>query len=344
MRLDPAQRHSSSLEKTDDEDLARGVASVPGARPAYRGSPVIRAGDLLSSEEMRLSQKKLAQRDAPGILRPLLGASLGSFLAAFAYVYFQGPSHLAFGGASGLSIVLSTLVPALTQDIALWLVNVAIVIVGLLLVDRKVVFWSVFGSLSVSLYVSLLTCLWPATQSLSGDPWIDLVCTVLLCSVGAAVAFGAGASTGGTDVLALALSAHTPLPVGKALTIANAITACAGVYLYGVSTGILCIVGLVLSGAGVEFILSDLKCHRVCTVICRYPARVEEFIVRELQRTATVSQAYGAFTGDEVTVIITVLSGSEAARLGRFLREVDPDAFVIYLNTSQITGHGFRTV
>lgn len=344
MRLDPVQRRSSSPEKPEDEDLAPEVASAPGVRPAYRGSSVIRAGDLLSHEEMQLSQRMLARRDAPGVLRPLLGASLGSFLAAFAYVYFQGPSHLAFGGASGLSIVLSSLVPALTQGVALWLVNVAIVIVGLLLVDRKVVFWSIFGSLSVSLYVSLLTWLWPTARSLSGDPWIDLVCTVLLCSVGAAIAFGAGASTGGTDVLALALSAHTPLPVGKALTVANTITACAGVYLYGMSTGILCIVGLVLSGAAVEFILADLKCHKVCTVICRYPARVEEFIVRELQRTATVSQAYGAFTGDEVTVIVTVLGGSEAARLGRFLREIDPDAFVTYLNTSQITGRGFRTV
>lgn len=337
-------REAAAPFPADDRRLERVGVSTPEAAPAYRGSSVIQAQLLLSEDERLRSQETLRKRDSPGIVRPLMGVCAGSFLSAFAYVYFQGPSHLAIGGAAGLSIVLSSLIPSLTQDVALWIVNAAIIVVGLVLVDRRVVFWSVVGSLAVPAFSSALTLIWPANGSLSGDLWVDLVCTVMLCSTGAAIAFNAGASTGGTDILALALSAHSTLPVGKALTVANAITACSSFPLYGTYTGIHCVVGLVLSGTVVESILSDLKRHKVCVVICHYPARVEEFIVRHLRRTATVSQAYGAYSGKRVVVIMTVLARAEAAKLERFIREVDSEAFVTYLNTSQITGRGFRLV
>lgn len=339
-----ARRTREQPAPIDDERLQEASVSPPKAAPAYRGSSVIRAGLLLSDDELRASQRALDRRDSPGVIRPLLGTLTGSFLAALSYVCFQGPSHLVIGGASGLSIVLATLVPALSQETALWIVNLAIVAVGLLLADRRAVLWGIVGSLAVPAFSSGLAWVLPLTGSLSGDLWMDLVCTVLLGSAGTAIAFWTGASTGGTDILALALSAHTSLPVGQALTVANAVTTCSSFYLYGVYTGLHCAVGLVLSGVIVQSILTDLKRHKVCLVICNQPARVEEFVVRELQRTATVSQAYGAYSGRQVIVIMTVLSNAEALRLERFLRSLDPEAFVTYLDTSQITGRGFRLV
>ena len=97
-------------------------------------------------------------------------------------------------------------------------------------------------------------------------------------------------------------------------------------------------------GDAVNGVLDDLKQHKVCTVVCRQPARVQEFVVRRLARTATVWLGYGAYTGRELSVVMTVLTRSEALKLEKYLRGIDPDAFVTYVNTSQITGHGFRWV
>lgn len=153
------------------------------------------------------------------------------------------------------------------------------------------------------------------TGSLTGDMWIDLCCTVLLVALGNAVAYNADASTGGTEILVMALARHTSLPVGHAVAAVNAVVAASGVALYGPRVGVYCIVGLVLQTVIVNGVLKDLKCHKVCTVICRQPARVEEFIVRELSRTATVSYSYGAYSGRRAAQVMTVLTRAEALRL-----------------------------
>ena len=155
----------------------------------------------------------------------------------------------------------------------------------------------------------------PVTESLARNMWIDLCCTVLLVALGNAVAYNAGASTGGTEILVMALARHTSLPVGHAVAAVNAVVAASGVALYGPRVGVYCIVGLVLQTVIVNGVLEDLKCHKVCTVICRKPARVEEYVIRKLGRTATVSYGYGAYSGRRVAQVMTVLTRAEALRL-----------------------------
>ena len=230
------------------------------------------------------------------------------------------------------------------NDVSLWIVNVALVAVGLLLVERKAVFWSVVASIAIPAYSSVLQAIMPVTGSLTGDMWIDLCCTVLLVALGNAIAYNAGASTGGTEILVMALARHTSLPVGHAVAAVNGVVAASGVVLYGMRVGIYCIVGLVLQTVIVNGVLEDLKCHKVCTVICRKPARVEEYVIRELGRTATVSYGYGAYSGRRVAQVMTVLTRAEALRLQRYVRSLDENAFITYVTTSEITGRGFRWV
>lgn len=327
-----------------EEELAHAGVEPQDATPDYEGAPLIQAERLLSPEEELESDRVLLGRDSPSLPRLAISLNVGVLLSAVSYVFFQAPNNLATGGASGMSIVIASLVPGLSNDLALWLVNGALVAIGLVFVERRAVFWSVVASFLLSAYVSVLQRLFPVPGSLTGDLWIDLVISIVLAAVGAGIAYNAGASTGGTDILVMALSRHTSLPTGHAVTVVNAVTACSGVALYGARTGAYCVVGLLLETVIVNAVLDDLKQHKVCTVVCRKPARVQEFVVRRLARTATVWIAYGAYTGQQRSIIMTVLTRAEATRLEKYLRQIDPNAFVTYVNTSQITGHGFRWV
>lgn len=337
-------RHEDPGRLAAEEELSHAGVRPEQASPAYEGAPVIQAERLLTPEEERMSDRLLLRRDRPSMVRTAVAVNVGAILCALAYVLFQAPNNLATGGASGMAIVISTLVPALPSDVALWAVNVVLVAVGLIFVERRAVAWSVVASILLSAYVSVLQALVPVSGSVTGDLWIDLVCSLVLVAAGTGIAYNAGASTGGTDILVMALSRHTSLPTGHAITVVNAVTACSGVALYGMRTGVYCIVGLLLETVIVNGVLDDLKQHKVCTVVCRRPARVQEFVVRRLARTATVWLGYGAYTGRELSVVMTVLTRSEALKLEKYLRGIDPDAFVTYVNTSQITGHGFRWV
>lgn len=340
-----AKKRTSEPRRTaNEEELAGARVDPDHAAPAYDGHAVLQGEALVSEDEEEASLRKLRKRDQPSLVRLVVSLNVGALICAFAYVAFQAPNNFAIGGATGFSIVLSTLVPALSSDVALWIVNAALVIVGLIFVERKAVFWSVVASVVIPVYASVIQAIMPVTGSLTGDMWIDLCCTVLLIALGNAIAYNAGASTGGTEILVMALTRHTSLPVAHAVALANAVVAASGVALYGPRVGVYCIVGLILQTVIVNGVLEDLKCHKVCTVICRQPARVEEYIVRELSRTATVSYGYGAYSGRRVAQVMTVLTRAEALRLQRYVRSLDENAFITYVTTSEITGRGFRWV
>lgn len=341
-------QHESNVTPADEEELKEAAVSWNDAPPAYEGSPVIKAEELQTPEEAVQSVHRQIERDRPSTLRTVLALNVGVILCALSYVLFQSPNHFAVGGASGLSIVFSTLVPGLSQSVALWIVNIALVVIGLVFVERKAVFWSVVASVALSAYVSLFHWLLPAVlpigQSLTGDMWLDLCCMVVLVAAGNAIAYNAGATTGGTEILVMVLTKRTSLEVTHAVTLVNSATVTTACFLYGPRVGLYCVLGLLVQTVVVGSVLNELKQHKICTVVCKQPARLEEFIVRELERTATIYHAYGAYSGKEMPVIMTVLTRSETLRLEKFLRKLDPTAFVTYVTTSQITGKGFRWV
>mgnify|MGYP004488505205 CR=1 FL=1 len=331
--------------RTASEERLRDAEVTPHeAEPAYEGASLIQAEKLLSPEEYERSESAIERRDKTGALKTAAVLNLAVIMAALSYVLFTAPNHLALGGASGLSIVAAGLVPGLSNTMALWVINLACIVAGLALVGRKTVAWSVAASLALSAYVSVFSKLMPASQSITGDLWLDLMCAVALTATSAALAYSVGASTGGTDIIIVALSKLTSLSTGNATLIVNSFSVVGSLALFDLRTGVYCVIGLLIMTVVVNGVLDGLKQHKVVTVICKQPARVEEFICRELCRTATVSQAWGAYSGNAVTQIMTVLTPKETLRLELFVRELDPSAFITYVNTSQITGRGFRWV
>lgn len=333
-----------SSSPAPDHELRHAEVTPREAEPAYEGAPLIQAEKLLSPEEAERSERAVDERDHTSTLKVAVMLNFAVIMAALSYVLFTAPNHLALGGASGLSIVVSALVPGLPNTVALWAINLVAVTVGLVLLGKKTVAWSVAASLMLSVYVSVFSQLMPIKQSITGDLWIDLVCAVVLTAVSAAMAYSVGASTGGTDIIIVTISKFTSLTTGNATLLVNSLSVIGGLALFDTRTGIYCVIGLLIMTVVVNGVLDSLKQHKIVTVICKQPARVEEFIVRDLCRTATVSEAYGAYSGNKVTSIMTVLNPRETLRLERHVRSLDPEAFITYVNTSQLTGRGFRWV
>ena len=160
-----------------EEQIANAEVAPHEAKAAFEGAPLIEAGKLLTPEESERSAEAIDRRDRTSTPRLVIVLNLAVFMAAVCYVFFSAPNHLALGGASGLSIVVAALVPGLAQSTALWIINIICIVAGLLLLERKTVIWSVAASLLLSVYVSVLQGVFPLAGSLTGDLWIDLLCT-----------------------------------------------------------------------------------------------------------------------------------------------------------------------
>lgn len=268
----------------------------------------------------------------------------GLALTAVGVAVFKTPNHFAFGGTSGISILLAAVFPSLHVGTAMWIVNALLVVFGLGFLGRKVMGWTIYSSFAMSFYVSLCETLWPMTAPLTDDTFLEMCFAVLLPAVGSAVVFDIGASTGGTDIVAMVLSKYTSLEIGKALLCSDFVITLLAAWVFGPATGLYCILGLIAKAFVVDGVIDNINQHKVCTVISSQSEPVKAFILEKLHRSATVQKAVGAYTNQEEEVLMTVLNRREATRLRAYLRQVDPQAFITIVSSSEIIGKGFRSI
>ena len=293
---------------------------------------------------MSFPVKKITPGQALEFLKFFLLLNSGLFLTALGIALFKSPNQFAFGGTSGVSIILSTLFPRWNVGVFMWIVNLVLVVLGFFLLGWRSMGWTIYSSFALSFYVSLCEWIWPLTAPLTDDTCLEFCFAVLLPALGSAIVFNVGASTGGTDILAMILQKYTSLEIGRALMVSDLGIVAVAAFLYGPRTGMYCILGMVLKCTVVDSAIESLNLRKVCTVISQQSQLVEKFIIEELHRSATEQPAYGAYTHRRERVLVTVLTRSEAARLRIFLRKNDPGAFITIVNSSEIIGKGFRSI
>ena len=247
--------------------------------------------------------------------------NLGLVATAVGIAVFKTPNHFAFGGTSGLSIVLATLFPRWNVGAFMWFINAALVVLGFVFLGIRSMGWTIYSSFALSLCFA-----------------------VILSAVGAAIVFNIGASTGGTDIVAMILNKYTSMPVGRALMVSDLGIVLVGAYLYGPATGLYCILGMILKSTVADSAIESINLRKVCTVVTSNPQPVRDFIVNDLHRSATMEQAEGAYTHDEKWVLTTVLTRGQAQKLRLHVRGLDDHAFITIVNSSEIVGKGFRAI
>lgn len=273
-----------------------------------------------------------------------LTLNFGLFCTAIGIAIFKTPNHFAFGGTSGISIILATLFPEWNVGSFMWLVNIILIVLGFIFLGYKAMGWTIYSSLALSFFVSMIETLYPLSSPLTTDVMLELIFSVILPAVGSALVFNLGASTGGTDIVAMILHKYSSLEIGKALMCSDALIVGIAFLLYGPQTGLYCILGMVLKCTVVDMAIESLNLRKVCTIISDYPKEIESFIIHKLHRSATKQNAFGSYTQENKTVLMSVLTRGEANALRSFVKQVDPHAFITIVNSSEIIGKGFRSI
>lgn len=292
----------------------------------------------------QLLKERPTQKQVANSLKFFGLLNAGLLLTALGIALFKTPNHFAFGGTSGLSIVLATLFPRWNVGAFMWVVNAVLVVLGFFFLGIRAMGWTIYSSFALSFFVSLCEAVCPLNAPLTSDVFLELCFAVILPALGSAIVFNIGASTGGTDILAMILHKHTSLEIGRALLVSDVGIVLAAAYLYGPATGLYCILGMILKTTVVDSAIESLNLRKVCTVISSKPELVKEFIVKDLHRSATEQQAWGAYSHESEMVLMTVLTRREATRLRIFLRRIDAHAFITIVNSSEIIGKGFRSI
>lgn len=266
----------------------------------------------------------------------------GTLLTAVGSYFFKFPNNFSTGGVTGISVVMTHYFPGLSNGTIVSVINIALLIVGLLLLGKGFGFKTFYVTVAFSAMLKILEVIWPMTQPLTDQPFMELLLGVLLPAWGSALLFNIGSSTGGTDIIAMIVKKYFKCHIGRALLIVDFFITLLTFVAFGPETGLFSMVGLFIRSFAVDLFLENMNTYKYFTIITDKPQEIYSYITDVLHRGATVYQAEGLYKHTEKTVIMTAQGKKQALHLQDVIRQKDPHAFVLVTNTSEIIGKGFR--
>ena len=285
--------------------------------------------------------KRFPEGSPRQLARELALMVLGTALVAAGTYFFKFPNHFSTGGVTGLAVLINAALPALPASNVAAVLNLLSLVLGFAVLGRGFGVRTIFCTVLFSAMLAGLEAVVPLSAPLTDQPLLELLFGVLLPALGSAVLFNIEASTGGTDIVAMALKKVTPMDIGMALLLSDVLIAGGTLFLYDIRTGLFSLLGLMLKSVLVDSAIESLNRRKSFIVVTTCPEELCQFITGRLRRSATCWPATGAYSGEECTVVLTVISRGQAVVLRKYLRGLDPHAFMVVSNSSEIFGKGF---
>lgn len=248
-------------------------------------------------------------------------------IIAAAVYFFLVPSHASVSSISGLGIILTNFIP-LPLSVITMVLNVVLLIIGFITCGREFGTKTVYTSILLPVFIGIFERIFPNIGSLTKTQELDVLCYVLVVSVGLSILFNMNASSGGLDIVAKIMNKYLHIELGKAMSLAGMCVALSAALVYDKKTVVLSVLGTYFNGIVVDhFIFGQNLKRRVC-IITKYEEELRKFILHELHSGATIYDAIGAYNLDKRHEIITIVDKNEYQKLMNYINNLDPKAFI----------------
>lgn len=256
-------------------------------------------------------------------------------IIAAAVYFFLVPSHASVSSISGLGIVLSNFVPLSLSAITM-ILNVVLLIIGFFTCGREFGAKTVYTSILLPVFIGLFERLFPDISSLTDSQELDVLCYILVVSVGLSILFNRNASSGGLDIVAKIMNKYLHIELGRAMSLSGMCVALSAALVYDKKTVVLSVLGTYFNGLVLDhFIFNHNIKRRVC-IITQKEEELRHFILTDLHSGATVYESYGAYNMEKRREIITIVDKGEYQKLMDFMNREDPRAFITVYTVSDM--------
>lgn len=256
-------------------------------------------------------------------------------IIAAAVYFFLVPSQTSVSSISGLGIVLSHFISLPLSAITM-ILNLVLLLIGFLTCGREFGVKTVYTSILLPLFLALFERLAPEYASMTGSAELDVLCYVLVVSVGLSILFNRNASSGGLDIVAKIMNKYLHIELGRAMSLSGMCVALSSALIYDKKAVVLSILGTYFNGIVLDhFIFGQNLKRRVC-IITKKEQELREFILYELHSGATIYQAIGAYNLEKRNEIITIVNKGEYQKLMNYINREDPEAFITVYTVSDM--------
>ena len=277
-------------------------------------------------------KKKLNYAD---IVKETVILTVAVAIIAAAVYFFLVPSHTSVSSISGLGIVLSNFVPLQLSAITM-ILNVVLLIIGFITCGREFGVKTVYTSVMLPLFLGLFEIIFPNFGSMTDSQELDVLCYILVVSVGLSILFNRNASSGGLDIVAKIMNKYLHMELGKAMSLSGMCVALSAALVYDKKTVVLSILGTYFNGIVLDHFIFDNNIKRRVCIITKKEEELRQFIIHDLHSGATIYEAIGAYNMEKRREIITIVDKGEYQKLMKFINQEDPKGFITVYNVSNM--------
>ena len=253
--------------------------------------------------------------------------TVGAVVLALANYVFKFPNHFSFGGVAGFAVILSGMFGGSASTYT-FVINMLLLLIAFPILGKEVAMRSFYVSIVFSGVLEVAQYVYPIDKPITNQPVLELVFSFMLLAVCSAIFFFMDASSGGTDIIALILKKYTSVSIGMALLL--------------VDFAVVSFAGFLAKSFFIDSVIESLNLCKYFTIVSDNADTICDYIHKELNHSATIMSAEGSYSHEPKNVIMTVVNRDQALKLRKFVRSVEPHAFMMITNSSEIIGKGFR--
>lgn len=273
--------------------------------------------------------------DYKSIIKETSILTVGVAIIAAAVYFFLVPSHASVSSISGLGIVLSNFIPLPLSAITM-ILNVVLLIIGFFTCGREFGVKTVYTSVMLPLFLGAFEGIFPDFGSMTNSQELDVLCYILVVSVGLSILFNRNASSGGLDIVAKIMNKYLHMDLGKAMSLSGMCVALSAALVYDKKTVVLSVLGTYFNGLVLDHFIFDHNIKRRVCIITKKEEELRQFIIHDLHSGATIYESIGAYNMEKRNEIITIVDKGEYQKLMNYMNREDPKAFITVYTVSDM--------
>ena len=273
--------------------------------------------------------------DYKSIIKETSILTVGVAIIAAAVYFFLVPSHASVSSIAGLGIVLSNIIPLPLSAITM-ILNVVLLIIGFFTCGREFGVKTVYTSVMLPLFLGVFERIFPDFGSMTNSQELDVLCYILVVSVGLSILFNRNASSGGLDIVAKIMNKYLHMDLGKAMSLSGMCVALSAALVYDKKTVVLSVLGTYFNGLVLDHFIFDHNIKRRVCIITKKEEELRQFIIHDLHSGATIYESIGAYNMEKRNEIITIVDKGEYQKLMNYMNREDPKAFITVYTVSDM--------
>ncbi|MCM3216267.1 YitT family protein [Niallia taxi] len=270
------------------------------------------------------------------ILREYIYVLIGSAIVALSFNLFLLPNSIASGGVSGISTITASLFhwePAFVQ----WAFNIPLFIAGVIFLGKNFGIKTLVGTLFLPFVVFLSKDMEPWTT----QPLLAAIYGGIGIGLGIGIVFKGKASTGGTDLAAQIITKYTGMSLGKSVALIDGVIVITAAAVFSIEQGLYALLALFITSKTIDIVQVGFGSSKMALIITEKQEDVREGILNKIDRGVTKLTAHGGYTDFERPILMCVVDQAQFMKLKGLVQSIDPTAFVIVMDASEVHGRGF---